>query len=123
MGKIKENAHIGCLLFFTCIVVFLAIYLGKSLSFHGERETQNILKDTARVNAAYRTYERIRMQQLSEDPDVQKLANGVLDMREHLDNIKVYAEEAESYLDELGGDAYVIDDIKALLEDIIDECQ
>ena len=47
------------------------------------KERRELLSDTARVNAAHRTYEKVRLQQALEDPDAVEFAKKVLEVKEN----------------------------------------
>lgn len=46
------------------------------------RERKELLSDTAKVNAAHRTYEKVRLQQMLEDSDAVELAKKVFEAKE-----------------------------------------
>ena len=46
------------------------------------RERKELLSDTAKVNAAHRTYEKVRIQQMLQDSDAVELAKKVLEAKE-----------------------------------------
>ena len=87
------------------------------------KERQELLSDTARVNAAQRTYERVHRQLLIEDPDYAELYEETEELKERLKRIKDYAEEAQSNLDYFEGDGYDVSDIQDDLSNILDECE
>lgn len=45
-------------------------------------ERKVLLSDTAKINAAHRTYEKVRLQQMLEDSDAVELAKKVLEAKE-----------------------------------------
>lgn len=45
-------------------------------------DRKELLGDTAKVNAAHRTYEKVRLQQMLEDSDAVELARKVLEAKE-----------------------------------------
>ena len=66
--------------------------------------------------------QNVRTDRLSEEPEVQELASGVLELKERLNNIKEYTEEADGLLEELENQGYDVSDVRTLMENILDEC-
>ena len=64
----------------------------------------------------------VRTDILSEELEVQELASGVLELKERLDNIKEYTEEADGLLEELENQGYDVADVRTLMENILNEC-
>jgi len=46
------------------------------------RERKEVLSDTAKVNAAHRTYEKVKLQQMLEDSDAVELSKKVLESKD-----------------------------------------
>lgn len=46
------------------------------------RERKEVLSDTAKVNAAHRTYEKVKLQQMLEDSDAVELSKKVLEAKD-----------------------------------------
>ncbi len=105
------------------LVVAVYLWKGDSSKQREAEERKSLLSDTAKVNKAYLTYERVHRQLLEEEPEVQELAEGVLELKGRLNNIRQYAEEADGLLEELDYQGYDVDDVKSLLENIIEECE
>ena len=103
--------------------VALSFYLGKDIKEKKEKERQELLNDTAKVNAAYRTYERVHRQLLMEDPDYSELYYKNEELRERLKRIKDYAEEAKNDLFIFEENGYDVSEIEDNLNNILDECE
>lgn len=121
--NIKNNYHFGCVITFVIVSVALSFYLGKDIKEKEEKERQELLNDTAKVNAAYRTYERVHRQLLMEDPDYSELYYKNEELRERLKRIKDYAEEAENDLFIFEENGYDVSEIEDNLNNILDECE
>lgn len=64
------------------LVVGVIIWKQPQLKEKEAQERKELLSDTARVNAAHRTYEKVRLQQMLEDSDAVELAKKVLEAKE-----------------------------------------
>ena len=121
--KDHTNGHFGCIVLFVVAAIFLTVYLGKNIKQREDRKKQALLSDTAKQNSAYRTYDKIYFQLLTEDPEVYELAEGVLILKDKLQRIHSYADEAERLLDDSEEGKYDLDEMRAILENIIEECR
>lgn len=83
-----KNYHIGCIVVFIVVALVLSVYLGRSIKEKQYKDRQELLNDTAQVNAAHRTYEKVHHQQLMEDPDYAKLYKENQRLKEELNRIK-----------------------------------
>ena len=63
------------------LVVGVYLWLKPQQTDREAEERSQLLSDTAKVNAAHRTYERVRLQQMLDDPDAVKLAKKVLEIK------------------------------------------
>lgn len=86
------------------------------------KERQEILSDTARINSAYRTYERVHKQLLMDDPDYSVLIEENEELRERMVRIKSFAEDIELGLEYFEEKGFDVSDIQAALDDIYSEC-
>ncbi len=66
--------------------------------------------------------ERIKTEQLSHEPMVQDLASSVLDMKERLDTIRMRVVEADMLLENMDFEGHDVDELKSLMDDIMNEC-
>lgn len=87
------------------------------------KERQEMLSDTARINAAYRTYERVHKQLLMDDPDYSVLIEENEELKERMERIKSYTEDIEVELEYFEDKGFDISDIQVLLDDIYSECE
>lgn len=63
------------------LVVGVYLWLQPQQTDMEAEERKQLLSDTAKVNAAHRTYENVRLQQMLDDPDAVKLAKKVLEIK------------------------------------------
>lgn len=80
----KNNYHIGCVVIFIVVAVIVCICLFREYRQQREEERQELQNDTAKVNAAYRTYQRVHHQVLMEDSDYARLYRENLELKEKL---------------------------------------
>ena len=64
------------------LVVGVVIWKQPQLKKKESLERKELLSDTEKVNAAHRTYEKVRLQQMLEDSDAVELAKKVLEAKE-----------------------------------------
>jgi hypothetical protein len=64
------------------IVVGLYLWQSGKVKEGDRSEYQELLSDTAKVNAAHRTYEKVKLQQMLEDSDAVELAKKVLEAKD-----------------------------------------
>lgn len=65
------------------IVILVGIILWKKPNWKEKevKERKELLSDTAKVNAAHRTYEKVKLQQILEDSNAVELAKKVLEIK------------------------------------------
>lgn len=83
-----KNGHIGCIVVFIVVALVLSIYLGKSIKEKEYNDRQELLNDTAKVNAARRTYEKVHHQILMEDSDYAALYRENQALKEEIKRLK-----------------------------------
>ncbi len=83
-----KNGHIGCIVVFIVVALVLSIYLGKSIKGKEYNDRQELLNDTAKVNAARRTYEKVHHQILMEDSDYAALYRENQALKEEIKRLK-----------------------------------
>lgn len=88
MLNVKENSHIGCIVLFIIAAIAMTFCLGHNIKERERQERQELLSDTAAVNQAHRTYERVHHQLLMEDSDYAKLYKENQELKEELRRIK-----------------------------------
>jgi len=69
---------------FLPFIILIGVILWKQPQWEEKeaRERKEVLSDTAKVNAAHRTYEKVKLQQMLEDSDAAELANKVLEKKD-----------------------------------------
>lgn len=72
--------------FLLCICVYF--WQQPKIKEKEERDIKEILSDTAKVNAAHRTYERVHHELLMEDPDYSELYEENLRLKDSLEYYK-----------------------------------
>ena len=100
----------------TGVIVLMALLCS---CHEGKRNDEHTASDMERADSVLR---HVRSDILSEEPDVQEMASGILDMKERLDNIRQYAEDADVLLEEMDYQGKDVADVKSLVESIIEEC-
>ena len=83
-----KNGHIGCIVIFIVIALALSIYLGRSIKEKQHNDRQELLNDTAQINAAHRTYEKVHHQILMEDSDYAALYRENQALKEEIKRLK-----------------------------------
>lgn len=118
----KENSHFGCVVFIIILCISLSVLLGHSLKNEEFTKKDSRIYNSTDMDRADSVLRIVRIQQLSEYPEVVDLSEKVLEMKDRLDIIKKYAEDAEELLDDAKSDPEIIDDVQELLSSIIDNC-
>ena len=121
---VKKNILIFISLLSWPLLLLMGVHLWKQHQIEEKeaKERQEILSDTARINAAYRTYERVHKQLLMDDPDYSVLIEENEELRERMVRIKSFAEDIELGLEYFEEKGFDISDIQAALDDIYSEC-
>ena len=84
----KNNYHIGCVVIFIVVAAIVCICLSRKYRQQREEERQELQNDTAKVNAAYRTYQRVHHQILMEDSDYAALYRENQSLKEEIKRLK-----------------------------------
>lgn len=80
MGKVLK--FLAVIIWPFLLVVGVIIWKQPQLKEKEAQERKELLSDTAKVNAAHRTYEKVKLQQMLEDSDAVELAKKVLEVKE-----------------------------------------
>lgn len=120
--KAKENSHFGCVVFMIILCISLSVLLVRSLKNEEFTKNDSRIYNSTDMERADSVLKKVRIQQLSEYPEVVDLSEKVLEMKDRMDRIKKYAEDAEELLDDAKGDPEIIDNVQELLSSIMDNC-
>lgn len=83
-----KNYHIGCIVVLIVVALILSVYLGNSIKEKQLNDRKELLSDTARINKAHRTYEKIHHQILMEDSDYAALYRENQALKEEIKRLK-----------------------------------
>lgn len=64
------------------LVIGVIVWKRPQLNEKDALDRKELLSDTAKINAAHRTYEKVRLQQMLEDSDAVELAKKILEAKE-----------------------------------------
>ena len=87
------------------------------------KKRREILSDTAAVNQAYRTYERVHRQQLMEDPDYSELYEKYEGIKDRILSIRGYVSDAEDALFDIERQGIDVSELEDILSNISSECE
>jgi septum formation inhibitor-activating ATPase MinD len=107
------------------VVLLICFYFWKSPQIM-EKENkgqQVLLSDTAAVNRANRTYQRIHNRLLMEDEDYAALYEENEELKGRVDNIKEYTEELENALFNLEQQGVDVSELEDIISNISSECE
>lgn len=104
------------------LVIGVMVWYNGTAKDRGAKMRQEILSDTAAVNRAYRTYDRIHHEQLMEDPDYRELYEEAEDLKDRLQRISQYADDAEGSLDYFEDKGFDVSELQGIFDDIESEC-
>lgn len=123
MRNIKDNIHMGCVLVFIIAAILLALYLGNDIKKKDVKRKETV-SDTASINnTAYRTYERIHLQQLMEDPMFLDLYNENEALKQKLDFIRATADDMQEHIDYFENKGFNVSDMQDIIDNIISESE
>ena len=116
----KRNAHIWMIVAFVIGAIILSLYIGYDTNT--SQSSTRFAHDSAAINSAHRTYERIHHEQQMEDPDYAELYNENEMLKERLQNIQDYAEQLDNDLFDIEVKGIDVSDCQDYVQSIIDEC-
>lgn len=110
--------------FMSCpFLLYIGVYLWMRPQWEEKevRKRKEILSDTAKVNEAHRTYERIHHQLLMEDPDYAEIYEENQELKERLYKIRTTAEDMQQNIDYFEQEGYEVDKMQSIIDDILEE--
>ncbi len=117
----KDNFHIGCILFFIAGVVLFIMYSVPILKQQNAQE-QNKLTDTE-LTRVWEIVDSVKHEELMDEPNYVTLYEENKELKDRLQRIKEYAEEMEDCLLNFEQKGFDVSELQDAIVNITSECE